>query len=177
VYSNTLTDTEKTLIPYSSLDNLYFIDENNEVVRASIEPRQLETYTERPGPESCDLDEYQRLTGVIRFFPRNFEITIQMETFYDRTDMTLSENLFNTVDMQTYDVVDTNHFSLTCESLYEPNLEEKMSDITISDFEFENVLVFINCDEHSAISRIICSSHKGVEFIEYWNGSYLKLMD
>jgi len=161
VCSNKLTDLEKAFVPYARMDNLYFADENGNKVRASIEPSEFETYSVQGGAESCKSEEYQKLSGAIRFFPRNFEISMEMETFYEGTHMTLTENLHKWVDVQTYSIGGRNDFSLACEGFYESNLEERLIDITILDFEFENVLVFVNCDENSTISRIICSLNKG----------------
>jgi hypothetical protein len=175
VSSKKLTEFENQLIPYYEMGNSYFTDENANSVRASIQVRELDTYGYQ-NEESCEVYETQRLTGSIYFFPRNFAIHLEINTL-GGTTMKLTEQNFKTTVGQNIEVVSKYNFAIDCENIYASNLEESLTNVVISQFEFDNVLVFKSCDANSNIDNIICTPEKGVEFIAFKDSTYLKLLN
>lgn len=177
VLSVELTDFENQLIPYYEMGNSYFTDENANSVRASIQLRELNTNSYQ-GEERCQVYEFQRLTGSIYFFPRNFAIFLELDNTFGRgATMKLTEKNIETISGQNFEVVSQYDFLIDCEQPFASGLEQNLTNITISQFEFENVLIFISCDENSNIEKIICTPQKGVEFVAFRDSTYLRLLN
>ena len=173
-YSNLLTSTEKSLIPYFTYNNSYFNDENGNEIRASFDPRILERHNERPGPESCELEEYESLNGEIRFLSRNFVIKMKIFTHFESRFLTLTEYFYGD---QTFGVdfnIDCNNATFNLDNI---KLDDKLENIELLNFEFKKVIVIENCSVDSTINKMIISPNKGLIFILYKDNSYLKLID
>ena len=168
VNSFLLTDFEKEIIPYSGGENFTFVNENGESITAVSTPVERITDTERPGPESCDLSEYQMLNSRLRFQSLQFDIAIEITSLFG-SKMQLRDIRYGEYDFR--------RFYLEREYGELPTIEESLKDISIADFHFENVLVFRNYDESSELHRIIISPQIGIVFIEYNNGNYLKIVE
>ena len=91
VYSNKLTDFEKSLIHYTTFDNSYFLDENGNSIRASFDPREFEIHTDRLGPESCQLQEFESLKASFRFISIDLEFTLSLSAFYEKRAFKINE--------------------------------------------------------------------------------------
>jgi len=165
VASYIFTSFERNIIPYSGAENYTFVDENGESITAVSTPVKLITDTERPGPESCELSQYQELKSRLRFESLNFDIAIEINSIY-QTHMQLFD--------QRYGEYDIRRLHLEREYGEFPFLEESLRNLSIAGFDFENVLVFNDNNDHSELHRIIYSPQNGIEFIEYDNGSYLR---
>ncbi len=159
---------DRNIIPYLSVDNYTFVNEDGESIIAVSTPFELKTDTDRPGPESCDLYQYQELKSMLRFESLNFDIVIELNSNY-QTDMLLFDQRYGEYNIRR----------LHLERKYGDflSLEESLRNISIAGFEFENVLVFNDNNDHSELHKIILSPQNGIEFIEYDNGGYLKFVE
>ena len=66
-------------------------------------------------------------------------------------------------------------FDLACIGLYDKTIEERFINTSLYGFDYNNVLVFKNCETNSKINQIIYSKEKGIEFIEFDDNSWIKL--
>ena len=170
VYSNKITEFEKSLIPYLSFDNDFYSDQNGNSIRASFDPREFKTSTERPGPESCQLDEYQNLTGSFRFISLDLELTLTLSTFFERRQFKVNEYYYGDENLGIDLFQDCNN-----DYLNEP-FENRIKNIELLDFQFTNVIVIEDCSIESQLDKIIVSPEKGIDFILFKDNSYLKLI-
>lgn len=168
VNSFLLADFEKEIIPYSGGENYTYVNRNGESITAVSTPVERKIDTERPGPESCDLSQYQVLKSRLRFQPLQFDIAIEITSLYG-TRMQLRDIRYGEYDFR--------RFYLEREFGEFPSIEESLTDISIADFFFENVLVFRDYEGSSEFHRILFSPQNGIVFIEYDNGSYLKIVE
>ena len=168
VESFRLNEFEKSLIPYDSYNELTFIDNDGNTFIANSQAKESIIDTSRPGPESCQLTEYEYETNFLDFQSKDILIKLELSSLYD-TSFSLS---------LTSDNSDNNGvFYLSCEGLFNLSIEERLTDISINQFDFQNVLIFQNCSESTEIERIVYSNINGIEFIEYNNGKWLKLSE
>ncbi|WAC03731.1 hypothetical protein N7U66_10045 [Lacinutrix neustonica] len=139
VYSNKLTEFEKSLIPYTAFDNSYFLDENGNSIRASFDPRKFEIYTDRPGPESCQLQEYENLNGAVRFISKDLELTLELNTLYERRQFKINEYYYGNDNLGI-------NFFQNCENGLENNpFDNRLENITLLNFEFTDVIILEDC--------------------------------
>lgn len=140
-----------------------FTDNNGNILIANIQKKERKIETKRPGPESCELTEYELEKGFLVFqnitFTVEFELTANFQTSFVLT--TRSED-FGTNEL----------FDLRCVAL---SIPEQLTDLSINQFDFQNVLIFQNCNDSIDVERIVYSPLKGVEYIEFTNGDYWKL--
>ena len=83
--------------------------------------------------------------------------------------------LFETEATSTYLYIPNLELRLACVGLFDRDIEERFTDISIGEFNFQNIVVFQDCQGYSPITQIIYSIENGVEFIEFSNGKWLKL--
>ena len=167
VASYKLNPFEKTLIPYNSLQDLEFIDEDGNIFIANSQPKESILDLDRAGPESCELTEFEVETSSLKFQTKNILIELELVANYDTYFVLINTG---TMPTKTYE-----QFDLACEGLFNTPIEERLTNLTINSFEFQNVLEFQNCSESSQIEMIIYSLVNGIEFIKFRDGTWLKL--
>jgi len=119
----------------------------------------------QPGPESCEYWETETLNNFINFIDSGFTIELNLTMYREDVDLRLcywvdesqgSDNEFFTI-------------------LQNPT-GQKAENINLMGFEFKEVFVFNNRDDNGKVDQILYSSKgKGVEFISFSDGTYLKL--
>lgn len=166
VESYRLNEFEKTLIPYNSYQELSFTDNDGNIVVANSQPKESLIDTERAGPDSCKLTEYELETNFLNFPSKDILLKLELRAHYD-TYFSLSSTSENTNNNE--------QFNLACEELFNLSIEERLTNISINDFDFQNILVFQNCSESTEIERIVYSPINGIQFIEFSDGKWLKL--
>ena len=166
VESESLDEFEKSLIPYTSFQDLNFIDDQGTTIIAASQPKESMFDTRRAGPESCRLFEYEREINSLNFQSLDILIRIELnnESFTDFFLIVIREQS-----------LPNEKFDLACEELFNLNIQERLKSLTVREFNFQNVLVFQNCSESAEIVQIIYSPTNGIEFIEFNNGAWLKL--
>jgi len=166
VESYGLNEFEKTLIPYNSLQDLKFIDEEGNIFIANSQPKESVLDLDRAGPESCEITEFEVETSFLDFQSKNISIKLELVAS-DFTDFILRTSN-STPNLNE-------RFDLACEGLFSMTIEERLTNLTIDSFEYQNVLVFQNCSESIQIEKIIYSLVNGIEFIKFNEGKWLKL--
>jgi len=162
-----LSDYEKSLIPFNDYQDLIYINENGQNVKASTQPRIIDLERDYRGPESCEYWEIESLSNYINFIENNFTIRLGMNRFNDLTFFGLEYVILDS------DNSENEYFN----GLMNPT-NEQVIDINLNGFEFKNVYVFNNnyLNENSKIELILYSSEgKGVELISFLDGKFLKL--
>lgn len=167
VRSYRLNTFEKSLIPFHSSQKLTFIDEEGNIFFAHRGPKKVLIDTERSGPESCQLTEYEKETASIAFQSNDGRevLSIWLELTSYGTSFSLS-GVKNSSSIE--------QFELGCDAV-NLSIEERFTDVSMDQFDFKNVLIFQNCATSSEIERIIYSRVNGIEFIAFKNGKWLKL--
>ena len=166
VESYKLNEFEKSLIPYESYQELSFIDDEGNTFIANSQPKENIIDTNRAGPESCRLTEYEEETNFLNFQSKNILIKLEL---------TADNFTYFSLGITSENSDNNGLFDLACEELFNLSIQERLTDISINQFEFQNVLVFQNCSESTEIERIVYSNINGIEFIEFNNGKWLKL--
>ncbi len=169
VASYKLNQSERNLIPFTDFKRLNYKDQNNDKLIGLTQPKKYEIETDRDGPESCDLREFESMDNFIAFENRDFVFRLSVSKLNETVIFQMDKSILDSINSQEY-------FSLDCESssIY---YEELITDISLQNFDFENILIFSDCDNISEINRVIYSKEKGIEFIEYDNNNYIKLED
>lgn len=166
VESNRLNEFEKSLIPYISYQELTFIDDEENTFIANSQTKEIIIDTDRAGPESCRLTEYEKETNFLNFPSKDIllklELTANYDTYFSLTITSESTN-------------NNGRFDLACEGLFNLSIEERLTDLSIYQFNFQKILIFQNCSESTDIERIIHSTINGIEFIEFNDGKWFKL--
>ena len=163
-----LSDYSKSLVPFVDYNELNYTNELDQRKVATTQTRTIETKTDKPGPESCQYSKYETLSNFINFQNPEFSIQIDMssnngkETFGIRYLEVGNNNSIENLNLENYNI-----------SMDE--FKEAKKDTTILDFTFNDVYIFSN-EENSNIKTIVFSSSgRGIEFIEFTDGSFLKL--
>ena len=162
-----LSDYEKSLIPFNDFQDLFYINENGQRIKATTQPRIIELERQHRGPESCEYWEVESISNFINFTQSGFSIQLNIGTFNDLTSFSLKyviPDSDNTKDEYFEDLINPSN--------------EQVVEINLNGFEFENVYIFNNnfLNEDSKIELILYSSEgKGVELISFKEGKYLKL--
>ncbi|MGB1448386.1 MAG: hypothetical protein ACPG8F_00960 [Flavobacteriaceae bacterium] len=52
---------------------------------------------------------------------------------------------------------------------------DRLTDLSINQIDFQQILVFQNCSEATEIERIIYATNTGIEFMAFSDGKWLKL--
>jgi hypothetical protein len=162
-----LSEYDKSLIPFNDYQDLIYINENGQNIKASTQPRIINLERDYRGPESCEYWEVESLSNFINFPQNGFSIQLGIGTFNDLSFFGLEYVIPNS------DNSDNEYFT----ELMNP-FNEQVVDINLNGFEFKNVFVFNNnyLNENSKIDLILYSSEgKGVELISFSDGKFLKL--
>lgn len=160
-----LSEYEKSLIPFISYQDLAYINHNGQKTKATTQPRTIVVKRDEPGPESCKYWEYETLNNFINFIDNGFAIQLDCESNYDLSRFEIKYVIPNSDNSQ-------NEYFPT---LSQPS-KEQATNISLKGFEFKNVFVFNNPDENGKVEIILYSSEgKGLVFIGFSNGAYLKL--
>ncbi|GHA22989.1 hypothetical protein GCM10007103_00060 [Salinimicrobium marinum] len=166
VASFKLNEAEKNLIPFTEFSRLRYEDQDGLQVVGLTQPRESKLSVESHGPESCDATEYEKVSNFIGFEDKDFVFQLTLEKWSDLLLFELYKGILDTPSRE--------FFSLTCEG-FSGFRKELFVDVSVGEFDFQNVLIFNDCTGISEVNRIIYSKEKGIEFIEYDNGNYLKL--
>ena len=164
-----LSDFAESLVPYNDYSKLYYKNELGQRRIANTQPRTFEIRKNSPCPECCQYSEYETLNNFVQFRNHGFSIQLDLTSIDNNEGFTLK-----------YVVIGNNSATeiFHLEGVLNPFdniLEEATKDTILYDFEFEEVLVFSN-DENLVIKTILYSSQgRGIEFIEFADGTYLKL--
>lgn len=165
VSSYRLNEFEKTLISYSVSDQLSFVSNEDDAISFSVVRKESEIEKQRHGPESCNFTEFEYEFCYIASVYKGLVVKLDL--------MSSSINTFDIV-VSSQSSNNNGVFKLDCDTYYTETIEEKLTDITINQFEFQNVLVFQDCSESTEIERIIYSADNGLEFVEFIDGNWLK---
>ena len=160
-----LSEYEKSLIPFISYQDLAYINHKGQKTKATTQPRTIAVKRDEAGPESCKYWESETLNNFINFIDNGFSIQLNIESNYGLSSFKIKYVIPNSDSSQT------EYFP----TLSKPSKEEA-TNISLQGFEFKNVFVFNNPDENGEVEIILYSSEgKGVVFIGFSNGAYLKL--
>ncbi len=166
VESYKLNEFEKSLIPYTSYQELGFVDDEGNTFIANSQPKESIIDTNRAGPESCRLTEYEEETNFLNFQSKGILIKLEL---------TADNFTYFSLGITSENSDNNGLFDLACEGLFNLSIQERLTDISINQFDFQNVIVFQNCSESTEIERIIYSNINGIEFIEFNDGKWIKL--
>lgn len=162
-----LTEEEKSLIPYEESHTLTYRDSYGSDFSAFVGEKETIIITERTGPESCNSITFESLESkfYLQVFDYDFRIIVQ-ESFFETTTFEIKWY------MEELDVYKT--FSLNCagDSVLDENL---FKDISLNEFHFQDVLVLKPCLQ-SHINKIVYSAENGIEYIEFNDGRFVKLV-
>ena len=163
-----LSDYSKSLVPFTDYNELNYINELGQRKIATTQPRIIETKTDKPGPESCQYSEYETLSNFINFQNPEFSVQIDM----------LSNNGKASFGIRYLEVGNDNsieNFDLENYNISMDDYKEAKKDTTIFDFTFNEVYIFSNEENRKIKTIIFSSTGRGIEFIEFKDGSFLKL--
>ncbi len=166
VDSYRLNQFDKTLIPYNTYEELKFINEEGNIVIINSQPKTTSISSDRYGPESCRLFETEAA--------RTYLYIPYMELGLDIIVSSFSSTAF-TIRTLNQDASLNASFDLACVGLFDRSIEERFTNISIGEFNFQNIVVFQDCQGYSPITQIIYSIENGVEFTEFSDGKWLKL--
>ena len=167
VNSDRLSSFEKTLMPNTSPQELTYIDNEGNTIKANDVPKESTIERRRHGPESCAIREYEEEEKFLIFPSEDIFIEFELRA----SDITRFSIFVNSETANTH-----GRFDLSCTD-YRLSIEEQLKDVSINGFDFKNVLVFQNCSESSQIQRLIYSPVNGVEYLEFRNGDWLRLKE
>jgi hypothetical protein len=159
-----LNTFEKTVIPFDNNTQVQYVNQDMEIFMANYTPKES-GMLEMTGGEYSASGEF--VSNEINF-----------------TDLEL--NLFNRVykqgDLTNFFITNLEQvgssFPNACFLSVSENLEVALTDITIQGFEYNSVFSFEICDYIEAndnpVKSIIYSAERGIEFIEFLDGTYLR---
>ncbi|QXP56602.1 hypothetical protein H0I25_02065 [Cellulophaga sp. HaHa_2_95] len=165
----TLNDFDKAIIPYTTSQELLFTDNNDVEVLALSTPRISTIDARRDGPDSCRITEIEEVSSTLTFSVIDLTLDIIVTADLDRA--------FGINTLTSMDTSYVNSFQLSCEAIVDMPLEAQVTTYSKNDFDFDNVYVFQDCTENSSIENIVFSVTRGLEFIPFTDGRYLKLND
>ncbi|WP_165750429.1 hypothetical protein [Cellulophaga sp. Z1A5H] len=165
----TLNDYDKAIIPYTTSQEQLFTDNNGVEVLALSTPRISTIDARRDGPDSCRITEIEEVRSTLTFSAIDLTLDISVTADVDRP--------FGINTLTSMDTYYQSSFQLSCQAIVDMPLEAQVTTYSKNDFDFENVYVFQDCSENSSIENIVFSVTKGVEFIAFTDGGYLKLND
>lgn len=167
IASYKLNDFERTLIPYTSFQDIKYIDAEGTVYFGHSQPLLRTTESYKSGPESCGRTEFEQITNFLSFYGKDFILSLELarreQTFFEITSFSDEKPKLR------------GGFILACTGLFNKEIKERLTDINTAGFHFENVLVFQNCRSSSLIDTILYSKANGVEFIKFHDDTWLKL--
>lgn len=160
IQTSFLSESEKHIIPYTSFQNLNFVDDEGTIFTATTSPAENEIITEYVYPHGCEQKEVEILKSSLSIPLKDLNINIEL-----RADDRNSLSVLNS----------TYPYGYACQSSYDYHIQELYMDITLYEFEFKNVILFEDCSVGGEVERIIYSTTNGIEFIELTYGRWLKL--
>lgn len=166
-----LTSFEKDLIPFTEHSRLNYINEEGEIVVGLTQPKTIEIVTDYEDEESWSAWEHEKLTNYVGFEDREFvfEILVEKSAAGEQTFFEIRKSILDTFGS-------TQYFLPDCERENQA-IEDLLTDISLHGFEFNDVYLFLDCYMESEIEKMVYSAEKGIEFITYKNGNYLKLQE
>ncbi|WP_282116992.1 hypothetical protein [Cellulophaga baltica] len=165
----TLNDYDKAIIPYTTSQELLFTDNNGVEVLALSTPKISTVEARRDGPDSCRITEIEEVSSTLTFSAIDLTLDIIVTAAIDRA--------FGINTLTSMDTYYQSRFQLSCDATFDMPLEAQATTYSKHDFNFENVFVFQDCTENSSIENIVFSVTRGLEFIAFTDGRYLKLND
>lgn len=171
VTSYRLTDSERNLIPFIDFNRIPYTNQDGINFTGLAQPKEYKIDSERLGAESCNIRETESMYTFIGFENKDFVFQLTVSKYSDDlVEFKINKSILDSINSQEY-------FSLQCNgaSIYKEDTSK--TNISLHGFDFEDVLIFKDCENVSEINQIIYSEDKGIEFIEYDNENYLKLND
>jgi hypothetical protein len=167
--SYSLSEFEKSLVPFTDCRDLVYYNEKGERIKASTQPRTINIQRWSPGPESCHYEEYEELNNFINFWDDGFSIQIDLSSANGYTS-------FGIKYVISGNIAATEILNIERAPFFERPLLENSKDTILNDFEFKKVFVFNNPDVNNRVKTILFSAEgNGVEFISFTDDAYLKL--
>lgn len=168
VTSYEISEDTKDIIPFNQDRTLIYVSQQDITFTASAKQKKLEINTERLGAESCDLIANEILTSsvFISTFEFGFKFILEKDWF-DRLNFHV-ERYWKDGGSQI--------FKTDCDQSSFYNADS-FTDIVINGYSFSNVLIVDNCQADSGIDRIIFSPENGIEYVDFNDGRFLKLVD
>lgn len=160
LFEYSLTNEEKSNIPYTLHQNINFLDEENNLTSGVISAIENKKDTVYLHAEQCDQKEIETLTAILDLPSKDLQIEISL--IADRS------NKFNINILRGDSLLD-------CEYSYSYEVQELYEDIIVEGFEYQNVIVFQDCHLDSGVETIIYSTTNGIEFVQFSNQSWLKI--
>lgn len=169
VASYRFNEFEKNLIPYDKFEDYFFINNIGEKFVIRSQPKTSSIERETPGPESCAVTEFPVESNYLRFGPLDllvkFNLAKRGDTFFTLITTSELHPEFN------------QRFRLACKGLFEKDIKDRLTTISVHELHFEDILIFKSCEPDAAIKQIFYSPENGIEFIDFANGNWLKLID
>jgi hypothetical protein len=165
LYESELTEYEKSLIPYESYSSIDFVDNLGNPISARTQLKELKLNAHQ-NEEECDYETFEYLSLIVRINYNDLILDINIGSFKDNVSL----------NIQTITPHPRASYSLTCFGDHSRPIENKLTDVSIFGFEYQDVFVFEDCNQGSEISRIIYSPKRGIELIEFESGAYIKLI-
>ncbi|PTX44802.1 hypothetical protein C8P64_0784 [Christiangramia gaetbulicola] len=163
-----LDEFARSIVPFQEYTTLNYRNDSGERILANTQPREIKIIKDKPGPESCQYSEHETLSNFINFQDPEFSIQLGMSSGDNGVSFGLKY-------VESGDNSATEVFDLEG---YDPptnNLQDALKDTLINVYQFSNVLVFSNAANEKIRTIVYSSSGRGIEIIEFADGSYLKL--
>ena len=166
-----LNEFEQSVIPFMQEQTMTFTNELFETASVLATKKQVSEYWSGTGDTITAEMEQQSNEFIFTDHDLRFVIVIQ-KTDSNKTQFNISTYLSSTGEG------DSVNFSISpCETSSE-NLETNLTNITVGSNLYEDVFVLercsINNNVNTPIAQIIYSPERGVEYVEFDDGTYLK---
>ena len=153
-----LTQYERTLIPFNNPTELLYLDQDQMEVpaRTTAKTADVIQYSET---ESCDPADAERQFINLRIPDRGLDLEITVQATEPTFQIAFDDSVYWP----------------SCP--FTNNYPELISDVSVDGFDFAQVFRFEYCIfEDSSITFILYSAEEGIEFIKFDDGSYLYLL-
>ena len=158
-----LNDFEASVIPFTETVQVDFINENAETVTTTVTAKE-------------SIEAGSEAGGTQKFY--GYGNTLRFENDQEVYQVAIRTSLDNIIfSILHYDEVEETFTNLGI-SECSPNLKEvesTLTNVSANGTAYNNVFVFKPCsDSTSNFERIIYSVERGIEYIEFQDGSYYK---
>lgn|GEM_PF-5837561 len=154
-----LTQYQRSLIPYEMATPLVFIDQNKQQVNGSVTDKISDSYL-YDRTESCDPANAERQRATVKIPSKGLSLEVRVNALAPTFEIAFDESVY------------------TPSCPFNENLAQTITDVEVDGFVYQDVFRFEYCIfQDSNIAFIVFSEERGIEFIKYDDGSYLKLMD
>lgn len=154
-----LTQYQRTLIPYTTAAPLLFVDQNKQQITGSVTDKISDSYL-YDRTESCDPANAERQRATVNIPSKGLSLEVRVNALAPTFEIAFDESVY------------------TPSCPFNEDLAQTLTDIEVDGFVYQNVFRFEYCIFlESNIAFIIFSEERGIEYIKYDDGSYLKLMD